>query len=123
MDIETKEVIDSSDSLKFGWKLMETKRVHHGPHHSTRYVLSRDKQMPNYEKISSLERRYASLKSQLKTCEPMDPLVGVVTFILLIIPFIIYALFKSNQKKEFEEHNTNIRRQMSAVLKEVQPLL
>ncbi len=123
MDIETKEVIDSSDSLKFGWKLMETKRVHHGPHHSTRYVLSRDKQMPNYEKISSLERQYASLKGQLKTYEPMDPLIGIATFVLLVIPFIIYVLFKRNQKKDIEEHNINIRRRMSAVLKEVQPLL
>ena len=124
MNIETKIVRrDYSDYLKFGWNKSEEKRVRYGPHHHTEYVLTRDIDIKNYPQIVDLERKYFSLKSQIKTYQPMDPLWGVVSFLCLIIPFIIYAVVKSNQKKEISANNDNLRRQMDAILKLVQPLL
>ena len=95
---------------------------HLGTHH-TEHILARDKDMENYRLIAALEAKYFNLKSQLKTYQQMDPLWGIVAFLCFIIPFIIYAVVKSNQKSNIEANNANIRKQMDAVLKEVQPLL
>lgn len=124
MNIETKTVRNNVDEyLKFGWKHTEDTRVRHGRTHHTEHILARDKDMENYRLIAALESKYFNLKGQLKTYQPMDPLWGIVAFLFFIIPFIIYAVVKSNQKSKIEEHNANIHRQMDAVLKEVKPLL
>lgn len=124
MNIETKTVRNSVEEyLKFGWKHTEDTRVRSGRTHHTEHILARDRDMENYRLIAALEAKYFNLKSQLKTYQPMDPLWGIVAFLCFIIPFIIYAVVKSNQKSNIEANNANIRKQMDAVLKEVQPLL
>lgn len=124
MNIETKTVMNNVEEyLKFGWKHTEDTRVRSGRTYYTESILARDKDMENYRLIAALEAKYFNLKSQLKTYQPMDPLWGIVAFLCFIIPFIIYAVVKSNQKSNIEANNANIRKQMDAVLKEVQPLL
>lgn len=124
MNIETKTVMNNVEEyLKFGWKHTEDTRVRSGRTYHTENILARDKDMENYRLIAALEAKYFNLKSQLKTYQPMDPLWGIVAFLCFIIPFIIYAVVKSNQKSNIEANNANIRKQMDAVLKEVQPLL
>lgn len=124
MNIETKTVMNNVEEyLKFGWKHTEDTEVRSGRTYYTESILARDKDMENYRLIAALEAKYFNLKSQLKTYQPMDPLWGIVAFLCFIIPFIIYAVVKSNQKSNIEANNANIRKQMDAVLKEVQPLL
>ena len=124
MNIETKTVRNNVEEyLKFGWKHTEDTRVGGGRSHHTEHILARDKDMENYRLIAALEAKYFNLKSQLKTYQPMDPLLGLVAFLCFIIPFIIYAVVKSNQKSKIEYNNTKIRTQMDAVLKKVKPLL
>lgn len=124
MNIETKTVRNNvEECLKFGWKHTDDTRVRSGRKHHTEHILARDKDMENYRLIAALEAKYFNLKSQLKTYQPMDPLWGIAAFLCFIIPFIIYAVVKSNQKSNIEANNANIRKQMDAVLKEVQPLL
>ena len=124
MNIETKTIRgDVSDYLEFGWKHTEDKTVRHGPHHHTEHILARDKDMPNYRLISALEAKYFSLASKKRTYQPMDPLWGIVAFVCLIIPFIIYAAVKSSEKKEIERNNAALQRQMDKILEEVAPLL
>lgn len=124
MNIETKTVMNNVEEyLKFGWKHTEDTSVRSGRTYYTESILARDKDMENYRLIAALEAKYFNLKSQLKTYQPMDPLWGIVAFLCFIIPFIIYAVVKSNQKSNIEANNANIRKQMDAVLKEVQPLL
>ena len=124
MNIETKTVRgDTAEYEKFGWKHTEDTRVRSGRTHHTEHILARDKDMPNYRLIAALDTKSFSLKSQKKTYEPMDPLWGIVTFLLFVIPFVIYAVVKSSQKRSIAEHNANIQRQMNDILKEVAPLL
>ncbi|MDD4154072.1 MAG: hypothetical protein PHT30_01500 [Bacilli bacterium] len=124
MNIETKTVRDDvSEYLKFGWKHTEDTSVRHGRGHHAEHVLARDKDMPNYNLIAALDAKYFSLKSQIKTYEPMDPLWGLIAFLCFVLPFIIYFAVKSKQKSDIEAHNANIHEQMLAVLKEAKPLI
>lgn len=121
MNVETKAVRnDVKEYEKFGWKCNEEKRAGHARHHYREYILVRDKDIPNYDQISSLERKYFSAKSQLQTYEPMDPIYGVVTFLCFIIPFVVYAVFKNNQKKKVEAHNAAVHKRMDGVLVELE---
>ena len=124
MNIETKTVSgDFSDYLKFGWEHTEDASRRHGPHHSTVHVLARDKDTPNYRLIAALEAKYFSLKAQLKSYTPMDVGWSIVLFLLLIFPFVIYAAYKSSQKKKIDENNAKIHSQMNKILNEVATLL
>lgn len=123
MNIETITTRDCSTFLKFGWNVSKEKYVGHIKCIYMEYTLTRDKEMKNYQQIVALERKYNALRSQLKTYKPMDPSLAFVAFICLIIPFVIYAAIKSNQKKEIEYNNAKIKRKMDEVLEQVQPLL
>lgn len=50
----------------------------------------------------------------------MDPVYGVVTFLCLIVPFVVYAVFKNNQKKKIEAHNAAVHKRMDGVLVELE---
>ena len=50
----------------------------------------------------------------------MDPVYGVVTFLCFIVPFVVYAVFKSNQKKKVEAHNAAVHKRMDSVLVELE---
>lgn len=124
MNIETKTVRNNVEEyLKFGWKHTEDTRVKQGRTHHTEHILARDKDMENYRLIATLEAKYFNLKSQLKIYKPMDVGASIFAFLCFIIPFVIYAGVKSNQKNNIEAHNANIHNQMDDVLKEVQSLL
>lgn len=124
MNIETITVHgDVSDYLHFGWKHTDDTRVRHGRHHYTEHILARDADMPNYVLIVALESKYFALKKQKKYYEPMDPLLSIALFVLLIIPFVIYLFVKMGQKDSIEAHNAEIQKQMDAILKEVAPLV
>ena len=124
MNIETKTVRDSVyEYEKFGWKHTEDTSVRHGPTHHTEHVLARDKDMPNYQLITTLEQKYFSLRSRRLAYTPMDPMWGVVTFLLFIVPFVVYACVKNSQKKRVQTYNAYIQKQMSDILAEVKTLL
>ena len=124
MNIETKIVHgDFSDYLKFGWSHTEDKSVRHGPHRSTAHILARDKDMPNYRLVAALDAKYFTLKPQLKTYVPADAFTAVVLFLLFILPFVIYLVYKSSQKKKIDENNATIQKQMNEILDEVATLL
>lgn len=123
MNIETKELkYEYSDYLKFGWKHTSDRHDRVGRTYYTIHILARDKDMPNYDSIVALEKKYFSLKSQLKHYEPLDPLYGLIAFVCLILPFIIYVAIKSQEKKDKKAHNDKNQKQMEGVIKEVQSL-
>lgn len=124
MSIETKEVRNSvSIYEKFGWKVKEEKRVGHAKHHHTVYVLVRDDDMPHYDELVSLENKYFSLKSKIQTYDPVAPVYVIITFIFFIFPLFIYLYIKHSQKKEIEEKNNQINKQMQDILLEAEKLL
>ncbi len=123
MNIETKIVRkDVPDYAKFGWKQTGTTKSGGRARH-TEYVLSRDKDMPNYRLILALENKYFSLKSQLKTYSEVDIGTAIVLFLLFVLPFVIYIGFKMHQKWEVDANNSTILSKMKDVEKEVAPLL
>ncbi len=119
MNIETKTVRFKEEYLKyFGWQFTEEKS-----HTSMRwthyeYVYTRDKDMPNYAKLVSLENKYDQLERNLKTYEPLDGLTLFICFLILIIPGIVYLTYKMVQKNNIEKHNEPLREQMNKILNE-----
>ena len=123
MDIETKTVSYKEDYLQaFGWQFTEEKS-----HTSMRwthyeYIYARNKNMPNYTKLISLENKYEQLKRNLRTYEPLDGLNLFICFLVLIIPGIVYLTYKMVQKSNIEKHNEPIREQMNKILNEAKKL-
>ena len=123
MNIETKIVKkDASEYLNFGWKQNEVTRVRSGRAHHFEYVLARDKDMPHYDELVSLERKYFGLKAQKRTYEPIDGLICLLAFLCLIFPGIIYVAYKCSQKNEIETNNANVQSQMNDVLAKARTL-
>ena len=126
MNIETKTVRkDISDYLKFGWKHTEDTSYRSGKIYGTASVLARDKEMPNYKLIFALENKYFRLKSNIKIYKPINDNweVAVILFLLLVIPFVVYYIYKGKQKREINENNNRLRIEMHKVLEEVKTLL
>ncbi len=123
MNIETITVRrDVADYEKFGWKQTDTRRTG-GRARRTEYILARDKDRANYRLIATLERKYFSLKAQLKTYQPIEPEIALLCFVLLVIPLFIYLGVKYHQKQEVMANNRTILEEMKKVEKEVAPLL
>ena len=124
MNVETKTVSEAVDHyLKFGWQHTEDTYERTGRLSVKKHVLVRDKDMPNYRLIVALEKKYFTLKSQMKTYSPVDFGWCLIAFLLFIVPGVIYLIVKSNQKHDIEMHNFTIQKQMNEVLAEVKPLL
>ncbi len=106
----------------FGWRYVTDS--HHGRSGGLHIILERNTEMKNYTRISSLEQKYDSLKKQLKTYYPITDSPEMFLLILVFIfPFIIYCVYKSNQKQTIKENNEAISKQMDAVVKEAKSLL
>ena len=126
MNIETTTVRGNYDEyLKFGWKHTEDSRERSGKSHYTAHILARDKDMENYRLIETLEKKYFYLKSQIKTYSPISDNweMAVILFLLLVIPFVVYYIYKGKQKREINENNNRLRIEMHKVLEEVKTLL
>ena len=121
MNIETKVVTeDYRDYLNFQWK--HTGEEKFGRLHRTKYILARDMDMPNYREYLVLEQKYFSLKSQIKKREEVDVSTAFILFLLLIIPGVIYLIYKSNKNAQIDEHNQYLKGQMSKILFDVKKI-
>ncbi len=99
----------------FGWKYI--KDEHHGRTHALHIVLKRNRDIPNYSRLTYLEREYDECKKQLRTYFPItDSPEMFLLILLLIFPFVIYCVYKSNQKKEIKENNERLHQKMDRIL-------
>ena len=123
MNVETK-VVDAyamtsdgykEEYLNFGWVHTEDTEVHIGRGNKKAYVLVRDKDMPNYQTLTELEREYFRLKHTKKIYNEMEWENVLLAFVFLIIPGIIYVSVKLNQKKKIANHNYEVQKKMDAV--------
>ena len=133
--IETKEpyvgtLVRKNEEIEirrnFGWKYVEER--HHGRSGGLHILLSRDTEMKNYSKLASLENAYDDRKKRIKVYnkiveEPEDLLILVALFILFIFPLVLYCMYKSNQKREIEENNSKLHKEMNSILEEAKSLL
>jgi hypothetical protein len=78
--------------------------------------LARDKDMKNHSLPAALENNYFQLKSQLRTYSPITDSPEMFHLILpLVFQFIIYHVYKGNQKRNIQENNAQLHQQMSKV--------
>lgn len=130
MKIETKELgtgawvnKDAQVALmaKFGWE--HTQDVSHGRGGSGA-IYARDTEMPNYRLIAALEDKYFMLEKKKKHYSPItDSPENFLLILLLVVPFVLYLIFKIRQKKRIAKHNASIEAQQNEILKEVATLL
>ena len=125
MNIETKSVRGNYDEyLKFGWEHTQDSPARSGRSHYTAHILARDKDVENHRLIETLEKKYFYLKSQIKTYSPItDSPENFLLILLFIFPFVIYCVYKGNQKRKIQENNERLEEQMEQVLIEVKPLI
>lgn len=130
MNYESKEIYVGTVDKKakeielrknFGWSYVEDK--HHGRSGGLHILLQRDKDMKNYGQLATLENKYDSLQKQMKYYSPITDSPEMFLLILVFIfPFVIYCVYKSNQKKSVAENNANVQKQMNEVLNQARLL-
>jgi len=80
--------------------------------------------MKNHSLLAALENNYFQLNSQLRTYSPITDSPEMFHLILpLVFPFIIYCVYKGNQKRNIQENNAQLHQQMSKVIKEDESLI
>lgn len=108
----------ANDLTAFGWQKTEVIQERHGRSTYDYQILAREKDMPNYEKLSSLEKRYELAKSNLRTYSGIDFLTALLLFLLFIVPGVIYVVYKNTKKEEIETNNYKCEQTMKAAVKD-----
>lgn len=114
---------DIAPRRKFGWK--NAKDFPEFPQEISNKAeyLARDKDMPNYELIAALEKKYYATKGKLLTYEPANTFIVIILFLFGLLPLIVYLVYKSSQKNEYSDYNSKIRREMDSISQEAGLLL
>ena len=107
-----KDYIEDLES--FGWEKTEKVSTGYGRNHSAHYVLVRDTEMADYEKICNLEKKYETAKHNMKCYDYLEPEIIVLLFILFIIPGIIYVCYTLENKRKIELNNYWCQEEMNA---------
>ena len=123
MTFETEQVRQYDEKVKFGWKLMGSESKRHGPHHYTVYNISRDMDMPNYDRITYLENQYYAERAKLRYYSPVDAGLAFALFVFLIIPGVIYVTYKARQKDDIQTMNKLHHKKMDEFVEEARQLL
>ena len=130
MSLETKQVPadyqKKTDEIElrraFGWRYVDD--THRGRTHSLFLILERDTEIKHYEELNKLEQRYDSLGKQYRTYFPITDSPEMFLLILLFLfPFVLYCIFKSNQKKRIAENNVRIKKEQADIVQEAKALL
>ncbi len=125
MDIEVMAPLanEVEDRKKFGWKNANEFPDFPANLSNSSQILARDKDMPNYDTITALEKKYETLKKAYLHYEPMNIAFAILTFCLGIIPFLIYLLVRANNKRNVESHNMFVYKELDSVKNEASALL
>lgn len=106
----------------FGWTYVED--TYYGRSHALHIVLQRDPMLKKYKELDSLEKQYDNCKKQLKVYSPItDSPENFLLILLFVFPFVLYCMYKSNQKREIEENNSKLNKEMKSIVNEAQALL
>lgn len=100
------------DIKNFGWVLKESYSKRCGRTTSTYQVMTRDSSSTYYNNYRNLQNNYEEARNKLKEYVPMESDTVLILFLILIIPGIVYVIFKKKQKKSIEENNKRYREEM-----------
>ena len=103
---------------KFGWRYAEEFSDLPQEISSPSKFLARDKDMPNYELILALENKYFATKNKIVTYEPANPFIIIILFVIGLLPGVLYLLFKSNEKNEYDSYNSKLKKEMESIAQE-----
>ncbi len=83
----------------------------------------RDKDDPNYNLLSALEKKYYYLESQKRTyISILETPKYFLLILIFVIPFFVFLCYKSHQKHEIENNNKLIAAQIELVLDEAKKI-
>lgn len=101
-----------SDLLNFGWVKADivVERHRRGSHEAQ--ALVRDTDIAHYSEFQRLEKEYDRNKKSEQRYEPMSGGTAFILLLLLILPGIIYIIYKNLQKNSIETHNANCNASM-----------
>ena len=113
------------DLSAFGWKIQSDNHVN-GDYYRTSgfvFLLVRDTNMPNYNRINELEKEYENARSQLKHYNELNIHLAVFLFFIFIIPGIVYVVLKNKEKKAKYDYNEPFQNKMRKAIIEANSLL
>lgn len=126
MNLEVKKMQEKEHSqmMQFGWAVKDVVKES-GPHGHYRlvYVMTRDKDRENYDKLVKLEQKYRTYNNSMKTYKEMDEGLTIFLYLLLIIPGVVYTIYKAKEKNEIEAWNESLASKMNKLVKEAEHYL
>ena len=99
---------------EFGWTFVGD----HSPGRSGLHAdFERDKDMPNYARLAELEKEFDNAQASRKYYSPIyDNPEMFLLILIFIFPFVLYCIYKSNQKQEYAEINKQCEARKKAAL-------
>ncbi len=108
--IETKEISlyqkeYISDLTAFGWQPTQETSRRSGRSTYHYQIMARETSMEHYNDYRRLEIDYETAKGNKKYYNSMEFTTVFLLLLLLLIPGVLYIVFKVNQKNEINTHN------------------
>ena len=134
--IETKEVKvtrfsedEKKDSLKyvddllaFGWQKTQMTTRREGRTENNYQILARETTIPHYEEYVKLEADYEKFRSKKQVYYSIEFETLLLLLVILIIPGIIYLVYKSTEKSDIEKNNRLCEQEMRKIIDEANNL-
>ena len=111
------------DLIAFGWQKTQTAEQRHGRTTSNYQILARETSIPNYEQLKALEERYESAKAAIKYYEKASFSTALLLLLLLIVPGVLYIVYKTNKKNSIKANNLQQKETMKQCVADARKIL
>lgn len=124
--IETKEIKLYNDQkvkqyiqdlTAFGWQPSQETSRRSGRSTNHYQIMARETSMPNYNMYRRFEEDYEAAKGEIEYYPPMEASTVLLLFLFLIIPGILYVVYKKSESERIEDHNRGCNARMIEAVK------
>lgn len=121
-DLRTSRDEKNDDLLAFGYELYEegSYKMRIGGHNKDcpQYYYRRSKDLKNYSLLKEKEDEYNALQDKIEYIEDINTELVILLFILLILPGIIYLIYKKRERERVMAANPLIKEEMYKVVEQ-----
>ncbi len=110
------------DLLAFGWQKTQMATRREGRTENDYQILARETTISHYEEYVKLEADYEKFRSKKKVYYSIEFETLLLLLVILIIPGIIYLIYKSTEKSDIEKNNRFCEQEMKKIIDEAKSL-
>lgn len=123
----------------FGWELVSSQEIKVKDSHvenrggtlysvteSENYVnimLSRDTQIPNYEKLNGFQNRFETASSSRRPRKKFSGIIALLGLAMFGVGLVLYIVYYTTSNKKIDEHNSQCQQAMDKAVADAKQLV